>query len=72
MKGINEITSASETDMIVVTLPSQKLKARKKLWLEGTIGKWIEAQKVKVPHKNSGSAVASAAPISVSQSEFFL
>ena len=39
LKGINEDTSAAETDMTVVTLPSQKLKSWQKLRLEGTIGK---------------------------------
>ena len=37
VKEGNEDTSASETDMTVVTLPYQKLKYWKKLWLEGTI-----------------------------------
>ena len=41
-KGINEYTSAAETDMTMVTLPSQKLKSWQKLRLERTIGKWTE------------------------------
>ena len=40
VKVINKDTSATEIDMIVVTLLSQKLKAWQKLWLEGTIVKW--------------------------------
>ena len=43
VKGRNEDTSSAETDMTMVTLPSQKLKSWKKLRLEGTIGKWPEA-----------------------------
>ena len=58
--------------MIVVTLPSQKLKAWQKMRLEGTIGKWPEAQRVEAPKINSGSAVAVAASISVSQAEIIL
>ena len=46
MEGINKETSAAEIVMSVVTLPSQNLKAWKKLRLEGTIGKWPEAQRV--------------------------
>ena len=54
MKGRNEDTSAAETDMIVVNLPSQKLKAWQKLRLEGTIGKWPESQRVAAPQINGG------------------
>ena len=72
MKGINEDTSAVETDMSVVTLPSQKLKSWKKLWLEVTIGKWTEVHRVAAPQINSGSAVAAAASLSVSQAKLFL
>ena len=43
VKGRNEETSAAETDMSVVTLPYQKLKACQKLRLEGTISNWSEA-----------------------------
>ena len=43
VKGRNEETSAAETDMSVVTLPNQKLKACQKLRLEGTISNWSEA-----------------------------
>ena len=46
MKGINKETSAKETDISVVTLPSQKLKSWQKMRLERKIGKWIEAHMV--------------------------
>ena len=72
MKGRNKETSAAETDMSVVTLPSQKLKSWKKLRLEVTIGKWLRAQRVAAPHINTGSEVAVAVPMSVSQDERFL
>ena len=36
-KGGNEDTRAAETYISVVTLPSQKLKAWQKLWLEGKL-----------------------------------
>ena len=61
VKGRNEETSAAETDMSVVTLPSQKFKAWQKLLLGGTIDHWQEAQRVAVPQINTGSAVAVAA-----------
>ena len=60
VKGINEDTNAAETDMIVVTLPSQNLKSWQKLRLEGTIGKCPEAQRVATPQINTGSVVAVA------------
>ena len=53
VKGRNEETSASETEMSVVTLPFKKLKAWQKLRLEGTIAKWPEAQKVASPQINA-------------------
>ena len=65
-KGRNEDTSSVETDMTVVTPPSQKLKSWQKLRLEGTIVKWPEAQKVAAPQINVGSAVTAAASLSVS------
>ena len=71
VKGRNGDKSATETDTTVVTLPSQKLKSRQKLQLEGTIGKCTEAQMVAAPHINIGSAVAEAAPLSVSYTEGF-
>ena len=71
VKGRNEETSAKETDMNVVTLPSQKLKSWQKLSLEGTIEKWLKAQRVAVTYINSGSGVAAAASFSVSQVEIF-
>ena len=60
------LTSAAETDMNMVTLPSQKLRSWKKLRLEGTIGNWPEAQMVATPHTNTVSMVAAAASFSVS------
>ena len=39
VKGINKETSAAETDMSVVTLLSQSLKAWQKLRLEIIVGK---------------------------------
>ena len=54
VKGLNEETSAAETDMSVVTLPYQKLKTWQKLRLEGTIGKWPEAQRVAATQINAG------------------
>ena len=71
VKGINQDTSAAETDMNVVTLPSQKLKTWQKMQLEGTIGKWPGAQRVAAPQINALLAVAAAASLSVSQSEIF-
>ena len=71
MKVRNQDTSVAETDMTVVTLPSQKLKSWQKLRLEGTIGKWIEAHRVATPQINTGLAVAAAASLSVSQAERF-
>ena len=53
VNGRNEGTSAVETDMTVVTLPSQKLKSWQKLRLEGTIRKWPEAHRVEAPQINS-------------------
>ena len=53
VKGINEDASAAETDMTVVTLPSQKLKSWQKLRLGGTIGKWTEAHRVATPQINT-------------------
>ena len=70
-KGRNEYTSATETDMSVVTLPSQKLKAWQKLQLERTIGKWPEAHRVAEPQINVGSTLAAAASSSVSQAKRF-
>ena len=64
MKGRYE-ESAAETDMTVVTFPSQKLKSWQKLWLEETIGKWPEAQRMAEPHINSGSAVVATSSLSV-------
>ena len=69
MKEINEETSAAEIDMSMVTLPSQKLKAWKKLRLERTIGKWTEAYRVAAPQINAGSVVVETASMSVSQAE---
>ena len=57
--------------MSVVTLLSQKLKAWQKLRLEGTIGKWSEAQRVATPQINTVSVVVAAASLSVSQAESF-
>ena len=57
--------------MSVSTLPSQKLKIWQKLWLEGKIGKWPEAQKVAAPQINAGSLVEAATSMSVSQAEIF-
>ena len=54
VKGRNEETSASETDMSVVTQPSQKLKAWQKLRLEGKIGKWLESLRVVATQINVG------------------
>ena len=71
MKGRNEDTSAAETYTPVVTLPSQKLKPWQKLRLEVTTGKWPEAQRFATPHINTGSTVAAAASLSVSQFERF-
>ena len=71
MKGRNKDTSAAETDMTVVTLPSQKLKSWQKLWLEGTVGKWPEARRVSATQINAISEVAVAASLSVSQVESF-
>ena len=72
VKGRNEDTRATETDMSVVTLTSQKLKSWQKLQLEGTIGKWTEAQRVEAPQINAGSALAAEASLSVSQAAIFL
>ena len=55
----------------MVTLPSQKFKAWQKLRLEGTIGKWPEAQRVATPQTNAGSVVAATTSMSVSQAEIF-
>ena len=71
VKGRNEDTNSAETDMTVVTLSSQKLKSCQKLQLEGIIGKWLEAHRVSTPQINTGSAVAAAASLSVSQVESF-
>ena len=71
VKGRNEYTSAAETDIPVVTLPSQKLKSCQKLRLEGTIGKCTKAQWVATPQINTGLEVAEAALLSVSQTEIF-
>ena len=65
VKGRNRHTSAAETDMSVVTLPSQKFKAWQKMRLEVTIGKWTEEQRVASPQINSGSAVEAEASFSV-------
>ena len=61
VKGIYEDTSAAETDMTVVTLPSKRLKSCQKLQPEDTIGKWPEAQWMAAPQINAGLAVAAAA-----------
>ena len=71
MKGRNKDTSAAETDMTVVTLPSQKLKSWQKLRLEGTVGKWPEARRVSATQIDAISEVAVAASLSVSQAESF-
>ena len=71
VKGRNEEISATETDMSVVTLPSQKLKSWQKLRLEGTIGKCTEAQRVVAPQINVRSEVATAASMLVLQAESF-
>ena len=60
VKGRNEDTSAAEIDKILITLPYQKLKAWQKLRIEGTIGKWLEAQRMAAPHINLGLAVTVA------------
>ena len=57
VKRKNEDICAAETDMSVVTLPYQKLKAWQKLRLEGKIGKWPESQRVAAPQINAGSLV---------------
>ena len=72
MKGINKGTSAAETDMSLVTLPYQNLKACHKLQLEGTIGKWLEAHRVAEPHINTISVMTVLASMSVSQYKIFL
>ena len=69
LKGINEDTSASETEIIVVKLPYQNPKDWQKLRLEGTIDKWPETQQVSEHQRNAGSAVAAATSMSVSQAE---
>ena len=66
VKKRKEDKSAAETDMSVVILPSQKLKAWHKLRLEGKIGKWTEAQRVAEPQINEGSAVSAAESLSLS------
>ena len=71
VKVRNEDKSSADTDMSVVTLPSQKLKAWQKLRLEGTIGKWTEVERVAAPQIITGSAVAAAASLSVSQAKIF-
>ena len=71
MKGRNQETTSSETDMSVFTLPSQRFKACQKLWLEGKFGKWPETQRVEAPQINLGSVVAVAASMSVLQTESF-
>ena len=71
VKGINEDTSAAETDMITVTLPSQKLKSWQKLRLEGTLGKCPEAHRVTTPQINTGSVVVAAASLLVSHSKIY-
>ena len=68
-EGRNEDTSSLETDMSIVTLPYQKLKGWKKLRFEEQFGKFPEAHRVSAPQINSGSAVAAAASLSVSQAE---
>ena len=65
----NEDTSAAETEMTMVTLPSQKLKSRQKLRLEETIGKCPEAQRLATPQINTGSTVAALESLSVSQAK---
>ena len=57
--------------MSVVTLPYEKLKAWKKLWLEGTTVNWTEPQRVAVPQINVGSEVAAVVSMSLSQTEIF-
>ena len=71
MKGRNEGTSVSETDMTVVNLPYQKLKSWHKLRLEVTILKWTDSQRVAIPQKHTGLTVAAEASLSVSQAEIF-
>ena len=46
VNGRNEDASATETDMSMLTLTYHKLKYWQKMWLEGTMGKWPEAQRV--------------------------
>ena len=72
MKGRNEDTSPAQTDRTMVTLPYQKLTYWQKLWIEGTIGKWLEAQRVAAIQINEGLAVAATTLLSVSQAERFL
>ena len=74
VKGRSEETSSTETEMRVVTLPSQNFKYWQKLRFEGTIGNWTEAQRVTAPQINSGSAVEAVASMSmsVSQTNFFV
>ena len=72
IKGINEDTSAAETDITVVTLPSQNFKSRQKLRLDGTIGKWLEAQRVAEPQINSGLVVVAVTSFLASQAKSFL
>ena len=72
MKGINEDISAAETDMSMVTLLYQKLKAWRKMPLEERIVKWPEAQRVVEPQINAGLVVAAAAELSVTQEKMFL
>ena len=71
VKEINEEKSAAETDMSVVTLPSQKLKAWHKLWLDRKIYRWAKAQRVAAPQINVGSEVAASVSMSVSQDKSF-
>ena len=54
VKGINEDTSDTETDMTVATLPSKKLKFWQKLRLKGTIGKCPESQRVATRQISTG------------------
>ena len=72
MKGRNEETSATETDMNVVTLTYQKLKAWHKLRFEETIGKWTEAQSVSAPQINAIAAITVVASMSVSHNKIYL
>ena len=71
VKGRNEDTRAKKRHDRG-NHPISRVQILEKIRLEGTIGKWTEAQRVAAPQINAGSEVTAAKSLSVSQSESFL